>query len=70
LALFKELHATCRNNGILITICAATSIAAFSYEGASMAHSLFLYSVEDETDVDDQNLSGRQKLFYAPYCIV
>ena len=39
-------------------ICAATSLAAFSYEGATMAQSLFLYPVEDETDVNDQNLSG------------
>jgi hypothetical protein len=48
----------CRNNGILITICTATSLAALSYEGASAAHSLFLYPVEDKTDVDDQNLAG------------
>jgi hypothetical protein len=52
------LHAACRNNGILITICTATSLAALSYEGATTAHSLFLYPVEDETDVDDQNLAG------------
>jgi hypothetical protein len=49
-------NAACRNNGILITICAATSLAALSYEGATTAHSLFSYPVEDETDVDDQNL--------------
>jgi hypothetical protein len=58
LALFNTLHAACRNNGILITICAATSLAALSYEGVSTAHSLFLYPVEDETDVDNQNLAG------------
>jgi hypothetical protein len=58
LVLFKKLHAACRNNGILITICAATSLAALSCEGATTAHSLFLYPVEDETDVDDQNLAG------------
>jgi hypothetical protein len=57
LALFKKLHAACQNNGILITICAAMSLAALSYEGATTAHSLFLYPVEDETDVDDQNLA-------------
>jgi hypothetical protein len=49
LALFKKLHAACCNNGILITICTATSLAALSYEGATTAHSLFLYPVEDET---------------------
>ncbi len=38
--------------------CAATSLAALSYEGAPTAHSLFLYPVEDETDVDNQNLAG------------
>jgi hypothetical protein len=58
LVLFKKLHAACRNNGILITICAATSLAALSYEGATTTHSLFLYPVEDETDVDNLNLAG------------
>jgi hypothetical protein len=58
LALFKKLHAACRNNGLLITICAATSLAALSFEGATTAHSLFLYPVEDETDVKDQNLAA------------
>ncbi len=54
----QKLHAACRNNDILITICAATSLAALSYEGVTTAHSLFLYPVEDETDGDDQNLAG------------
>jgi hypothetical protein len=58
LALFKKLHAACHNNGILITNCTATSFASISYGGATMAHSLFLYPVEDETDVDNQNLAG------------
>ncbi len=58
LALFKQMHAACHNNGILIKICTARSLAALSYEGATAAHSLFLYSVEDETDVEDQNLAG------------
>jgi hypothetical protein len=58
LALFKKLHAAYHKNSILITICTATSLAALSYEGATMAHSLFLYPVKDETDVDDQNLAG------------
>ena len=56
-ALFKKLHAACRMNGLLISICAATSLAALLYEGATMAHSLFRYPVEDETDVDDQDLA-------------
>ncbi len=38
-------------------ICTATSLAALSYEGATTAHSLFSYPVEDETYVDDQNLA-------------
>jgi hypothetical protein len=58
LALFQKLHAVCHNNGILITICTAMSLAALSYEGATTASSLFLYPVEDDTDVDDQNLAG------------
>ncbi len=56
-ALFKKLHAACRINGLLISICAATSLAALFYEGATTAHSLFSYTVEDETDVDDQDLA-------------
>jgi hypothetical protein len=44
LALFKKMHAACHNNGILITICAATSLAALSYEGATMAHHYFVPS--------------------------
>ncbi len=39
LALFRKLHAACRNNGILTTICAAMSLAALSCEGATRAHS-------------------------------
>jgi hypothetical protein len=57
-ALFKKLHSACCNNGILIRICTATSLAALSYECITTAHSLSLYPVEDETDVDDQNLAG------------
>jgi hypothetical protein len=39
----------------LITICAATTLAALSFEGAVTAHSLFGYPVEDEDDVDNLN---------------
>ncbi len=53
----KKLHAACRMNSLLISICAATSLAALLYEGATMAHLLFSYPVEDETDVDDQDLA-------------
>jgi hypothetical protein len=54
-ALFRKLHAACGSKGLLIAICAATSFAALSFEGAVTAHSLFGYSVEDEEDVDDLN---------------
>jgi hypothetical protein len=57
LALFKKLHTACRMNGLLVSLCAATSLAALLFEGATTAHSLFGYLVEDETDVDDQNLA-------------
>ncbi len=57
LALFKKLHAACRKNGILTTICTETSLAALSYEGVTTAHSLFSNPVEDKTDVDNQNLT-------------
>jgi hypothetical protein len=39
----------------LIAICAATSLAALSFEDAVTAHSLFGYPVEDEEDVDYLN---------------
>ncbi len=54
-ALFRKSHATCCSNGLLIAICAAMSLAAFSFEGAVTAHSLFGYPVEDKEDVDDLN---------------
>ncbi len=54
-ALFRKLHAACPSKGLLIAICAATSLAAFSFEGAVIAHSLFGYPVEDKEDVDDLN---------------
>ena len=40
-------------NGLLNSICAATSLAVLLYEGATTAHSLFRNPVEDEMDVDD-----------------
>jgi hypothetical protein len=54
-ALFKKLHAACCSKGLLIIICAATSLAALLFEGAVTAHSLFGYHIEDEDDVDDLN---------------
>jgi hypothetical protein len=54
-ALIKKIHAACRMNGLLISICAATSLAALMYDSATTAHSLFSYPVEDETDVDNHN---------------
>ncbi len=54
---FKKLHAACCKNGQLISICAATSLAASNFDGTTAAHSLFSYLVEDETDVDDQDLT-------------
>lgn len=54
--LFKKLHAACRSHGILIALCASTSLAALIYDGALTAHSLFSYPVEDESDIDDVDL--------------
>jgi hypothetical protein len=56
-ALFKKLHAACRKYGQLISICAATSLAALNFDGATTAHALFSYPVEDATDADDQDLA-------------
>jgi hypothetical protein len=55
--LFRKLHAACRSMGLLISICAATSLAALLFKGATTAHALFGYPVEDEADIDDQNLA-------------
>jgi hypothetical protein len=54
-ALFRKLHAACHSKGLLIAICAITSLAALLFEGAVTAHSLFGYPVEDKEDVDDLN---------------
>jgi hypothetical protein len=54
-ALFRKLHAACCSKGLLIAICAATSLAALSFEGAVTAHSLFGYPVEDKDNVDNLN---------------
>ncbi len=51
------MHAACHKNGQLISICTAISLAALNFDGATTAHSLFSYPVEDETDVDDQDLA-------------
>ncbi len=54
-ALFRKLHAACCSKGLLIAICAATSLAALSFEGAVTADSFFGYPVEDKEDIDDLN---------------
>jgi len=56
-ALLKKLHAVCHKNGLLISICTATTLAALHFDGATTAHSLFSYPVEDETDIDNQDLA-------------
>jgi hypothetical protein len=66
-ALFKKLHAACCKNGILITICAQSSLAALSFDGATTAHSLFSYPVEDENDIDDQNLPEASTVILTHY---
>ncbi len=53
--LIRKLHAACCSKGLLIAICAATCLAALSFEGAVTAHSLFFYPVEDEDNIDDLN---------------
>ena len=55
-AVFKKLQAWCRSQGILISCCAATTLAALLFEGATTAHSLFKYPVVDELDVDPEFL--------------
>jgi hypothetical protein len=42
-ALFRKLHAACCSKGLLIAICAATSLAALSFEGAVTAHFFFAF---------------------------
>jgi hypothetical protein len=54
-ALFKKIHTACCSKGLLIAICAATSLVVLSFEEAVTAHSLFRYPVEDKDNVDDLN---------------
>jgi hypothetical protein len=51
------LHAACRSKGALITICAAMILATLLFDGATTAHSLFSYPVEDESNDDYQNVA-------------
>ncbi len=53
--LFRKLHAACQAKGQLISICAATGLVVLLFDGATTAHSLFNYPVEEEDDVDDQD---------------
>jgi hypothetical protein len=53
--LFRKLHAECCSKGLLIAMCAATSLAALLFEGAVTAHSLFGHPLGDKEDVDDLN---------------
>jgi hypothetical protein len=53
-AVFKKLQAWCRSQGILISCCAATTLAALLFENAKTAHSLFNYPVVDELDIDNE----------------
>ncbi len=41
-ALLRKLHAACCSKGLLITICAATSLAALLFEGAVTARNLII----------------------------
>jgi hypothetical protein len=52
-ALFKKLHAACHAEGILIGVCAATTLAALLFDHGTTAHKLFSYPVEDDEVVDD-----------------
>ncbi len=54
-ALFRKLHGACQAKRLLISICAATDLAALLFDGATTAHSLFNYPVEEEDDVGDQD---------------
>ena len=51
-ALFKKYHAFCRSKGVLIKVCAATTLAALLYDHGVTAHNLFKFPVVEETDKD------------------
>jgi hypothetical protein len=55
LVLFRKLHAACQAKGLLVSTCTATDLAALLFNGATTAHSLFNYPVEEEDDVDNQD---------------
>ena len=51
-ALNKKWHAACRANGVLIKVCAATTLAANIYDYGITAHSLFNFPVVEDVDRD------------------
>jgi hypothetical protein len=75
-ALFRKLHAYCRSKGLLIQICAATTLAALLFKGGSTAHSLFKYPVVDDLDNIDAEfmpecqLHGTERLELLKHCTV
>jgi hypothetical protein len=52
--LFKQCQAACRAAGVMIQCCAATTLAALLFDGATTAHSLFKYPVVEEGDIDPE----------------
>ena len=50
------MQAWCRAEGILINCCAATTLAALLFDGATTAHSLFKYPVVEDQDIDTECL--------------
>ena len=58
--LFRKFHAACRSKGILISICAATTLAALLLYGATTVNYLFSYPVEEEEYIDDHELAKCQ----------
>ena len=55
--LCEQLHAHFRSKGVLIRICASTSLAATLYKGAETAHSLFKVGVLDEAEREEDDVA-------------
>jgi len=43
-----------RSDGLIVQVCASTTLASTLYENAMTAHSLFKYPVEDDKDRDSE----------------
>jgi hypothetical protein len=52
--IIKKIITKLRSDGLIVQVCASTTLASTLYENAMTAHSLFKYPVEDDKDRDSE----------------